>query len=223
MRSVEIADHNLGADMLALDPALDELFGIDTWEAAERVGAYWSMTQHAIAVPMRDADGTPKGIRYRDVRSGRKWSQTGGGDGLFLATDLQAQDGELWVAEGMTDTIALLALGFPAVGRSSCNCGVAMLADLCARLRVRAVTIIADADGNRNAAGNVVQPGLDGAKSLGKRLGVKFRLVFPPRKTKDVRGYLLANADYGTAVVASRLRAWAADAKWDVPPPRRCA
>ena len=210
-----------GVDAFMLDPALMEMFGIDAWDAARACGAYWSRTQEALAVPMRDASGAVVGVRYRDLVTGRKWSALGGHDGLFLPGNLKPEAGEIWVAEGLTDTIALNVLGIPAVGRSSCNTGASLLAALCARLRIAKLTIVADADGNKQANNRLFQPGLDGAKHLAERIGVRYRIVFPPRRTKDVRGYLLASADYGAEMVARMVRSWARDAKWTYPLPRR--
>lgn len=212
-----------GVDAFMLDPALMEMFAIDAWDAAKACGAFWSRSQEALAVPMRDASGAVLGVRYRDLVTGRKWSALGGHDGLFLPDNLKPEQGELWVAEGLTDTIALNALGIPAVGRSSCNTGAALLASLCQRLRVSKLTVVADSDGNKEARDRLFQPGLDGAKHLAERIGVRYRIVFPPRRTKDVRGYLLASASYGAEMVARMVRSWARDAKWSFPLPRRAA
>ena len=210
-----------GMDAFMLDPALWELFGIDAWDAAKALGAFWSRSQEALAVPMRDASGTVVGVRYRDLVTGRKWSALGGHDGLFLPDGLKPEAGEIWVAEGLTDTIALNALGIPAVGRSSCSTGAALIASLCHRLRVAKLTIVADSDGNKEARDRLFQPGLQGAKTLADRLNVAHRIVFPPKRTKDVRGYLLASASYGAEMVARMVRSWARDAKWTLPLPKR--
>lgn len=211
-----------GVDAFMLDPALMEMFAIDAWDAAKACGAYWSRSQEALAVPMRDASGAVLGVRYRLV-TGRKWSALGGHDGLFLPDNLKPEAGEIWVAEGLTDTIALNALGIPAVGRSSCNTGAALLAALCKRLRVTKLTVVADADGNKEANDRLFQPGLDGARHLVARLGVAWRIVFPPKRTKDVRGFLLASASYGAEMVGRMVRSWARDATWTTPLPRRPA
>lgn len=212
-----------GVDMFMLDPALGEMFGIDAWDAAKACGAYWSRSQEALAVPMRDASGAVVGVRYRDLVTGRKWSALGGQDGLFLPDNLKPENGEIWCAEGLTDAIALNAIGIPTVGRSSCNTGAALLAALCSRLHIAKLTIVADADGNKQARDRLFQPGLDGAKHLAERIGVRYRIVFPPRRTKDVRGYLLASASYGAEMVARMVRSWARDATWATPLPRRPA
>lgn len=212
-----------GVDAFMLDPALFEMFGIDAWDAAKACGAYWSRSQEALAVPMRDASGAVVGVRYRDLTTGRKWSALGGQDGLFLPDNLKPEEGEIWCAEGLTDTIALNALSIPTVGRSSCNTGAALLAALCSRLHIAKLTIVADADGNKQAKDRLFQPGLDGAKHLAERIGVRYRIVFPPRRTKDVRGYLLASASYGAEMVARMVRSWARDATWATPLPRRPA
>lgn len=227
MQTFADRDRSEALDMVMLDPALCEVFGArfadEAWRVAQDFGAYWSRSQRCMAVPMRGPDGQARGIRYREVRTGRKWAQTGGGDGLFMSRPeaIKTEDGGLWIAEGMTDSMTLAMLGFPSVGRSSCNCGSDLLAQLCAALCVSCVTIVADSDGNRNAMAHVVQPGLDGARALAKRLGLRYRFVFPPRRTKDVRGYLLANADYGLAVIAGRFRQWAREAQWQQELPRR--
>lgn len=212
-----------GVDAFMLDPALMEMFAIDAWDAAKACGAFWSRSQEALAVPMRDASGAVVGVRYRDLTTGRKWSALGGQDGLFLPDNLKPEEGEIWCAEGLTDTIALNALGIPTVGRSSCNTGSALLAALCSRLHIAKLTIVADADGNKQAKDRLFQPGLDGAKHLAERIGVRYRIIFPPRWTKDVRGYLIASASYGAEMVARMVRSWARDATWATPLPRRQA
>lgn len=71
--------------------------------------------------PMRDGRGNIVGIRLR-TPDGFKYSVNGGRQGLHIPTDLPTGR-PLLLAEGPTDTAALLDLGFAAIGRPSCNGG----------------------------------------------------------------------------------------------------
>lgn len=149
--------------------------------------------------PMRDGAGGVVGIRLRRYRSSDKFSVSGSRDGLFYDPDLVADDHELVIVEGATDTIAGYALGLPCVGRSSCNTGADLLRDLCKRLAVTRVTIVADYDEPKERGnGEVCYPGLDGAKNLAHRLGRLYRIVTPPTEYKDLREWL-SNGDLDRA------------------------
>ena len=100
------------ADTLGLSP-----------ESLERLGVGWSAKHDAWTFPMTDAQGDVLGIRLR-LRNGRKLSVRGSKEGLFLPAGLEGGQ-QLLVAEGPTDTAALLDLGFAAVGRPSCTGGAA--------------------------------------------------------------------------------------------------
>ena len=53
-----------------------------------------------------------------------------------------------------------------------------------------AVTIVADLDAPKpKPGGGTWRPGLDGAKRLGRTLGLPFRIVLPPPGVKDFRDW----------------------------------
>lgn len=145
--------------------------------------------------PMRDGAGNVVGIRLRRYNSSDKFSVSGSQDGLFYDPALEAVDKEVYIVEGATDTIAGYAIGLPCVGRSSCNTGTKHLRELCNRLFVRRVTIIADYDEPKTRPnGDVYYPGLDGAKALAKHLGRMYRIVTPPTEFKDLRDWYCKGA-----------------------------
>jgi DNA primase len=122
------------------------------------------------------------GVRLRTA-SGRKFSVTGGHDGLFipinLETDLDAS-GRLLVTEGPTDCAAMLDFGFCAVGRSSCTGGVRLLVELAKQRRPAETIIVSDAD----------TPGQRGAGNLAAVLlaySPAVRIITPPTGIKDAR------------------------------------
>lgn len=135
------------------------------------------------AFPMQGRDGTVCGIRIRTV-SGEKFSERGGKEGLFVPSVLTGTD-PLVIAEGPTDTAALLDLGFDAVGRPSCRGGVRLLADLVRPGAWKRHVVFADADG----------PGLEGALALARALAAlstDVRVIVPP--AKDARAWKVAGA-----------------------------
>jgi hypothetical protein len=120
----------------------------------------------------------------------------GGREGLFVPADLP-DDGLLLVAEGPTDTAALLTLDFAAIGRPSCAGGVRLVCD---RARGRDAVIVADAD----------EPGRRGAAALANVLTLycaSVRVLRPPDGIKDARAWLRAGgtrADVQAAIDAAQ-------------------
>ncbi len=142
-------------------------------------------SRRAWAFPMRDARGRALGVRLR-LPSGRKLSIKGSKEGLFLPDDLHA-GGRLLIAEGPTDTAALLDLGFDAVGRPSCTGGTKHIVALAKRLKPVEIAIVADGDG----------PGQRGADRLAVALLAYVpivRVVIPPPGVKDARDWKRAGA-----------------------------
>jgi len=134
--------------------------------------------------PMKDAGGDVVGIRLR--QAGRKWSVSGGREGLFFSLDLRP-GGRLMVTEGPTDCAALLDLGYAAVGRPSCSGGVKLLVDLIRRIKPDELIIVADAD----------EPGQRGAATLASVAALyvpKLRIIQPPPGIKDARAWKNAGA-----------------------------
>jgi hypothetical protein len=199
IRRIEISAAQIGAGKsdfakLAADfrapvrpDALDKLvraLGVSA-ESLRRLGIGWSAGHRAWSFPMTNAAGNVLGIRLRRP-DGRKLSVRGGHEGLFLPEGIDAH-GLLLIAEGPTDTAALLDLGFSAVGRPSCTGGVKLLVELVRKLKPSGVVIVADSDA----------PGQRGAESLAAVLvayAVTVRIITPPAGIKDARAWKQAGA-----------------------------
>jgi hypothetical protein len=98
-------------------------------ESLAALGIGWSQFHRAWSFPMTDANCYVLGIRLRRP-DGSKFAAKGGNDGLFLPTG-KCLDSTLLIAEGPTDTGALLDMGFAnVVGRPSCTGGVKLLVEL---------------------------------------------------------------------------------------------
>ena len=154
-------------------------------DSLHRLSVGYLKSRRAWAFPMRDASGAVTAIRLR-LPSGRKLSIRGGREGLFLPDDLHAGS-RLLIAEGPSDTAALLDLGFDAVGRPSCTGGTKHLVELVKRLKPVEVAIVADGD----------EPGQRGADRLAVALLAYVpivRVVIPPPGVKDARDWKRAGA-----------------------------
>lgn len=128
------------------------------------------------------------GFRLRPEH-GKKFSFTGGKEGLFLPTNLHLDQAQLLITEGETDAAALLSVGCPAViGRPSCSGGIGHVVDLVKQHQPREAIIMADAD----------EPGQRGAASLASCLLLycPVRLVTPPHGFKDVREWVKGGATF---------------------------
>lgn len=139
--------------------------------------------------PMESGKRDVVGIRLR-TPDGFKYSINGGHQGLHLPADLPTGE-PLLLAEGPTDTAALLDLGFAAIGRPSCNGGERALVALLPVLRPSVVVAVADCDA----------PGMRGASALAAVLSVyhpDVRLVRPPEGVKDARAWKLSSPDSRT-------------------------
>lgn len=193
-----------------VDPArlqrLADQLGL-TVASLHRLGIGWASRAELLAMgteclgvgvwtfPMVDASGCVRGIRLRTPK-GFKYALAGGHDGLFVplwlasggnatpTSNLTAMlnTGPLLVAEGPTDTAALLDLGFAAAGRSSCAGGVKLLVELVRVCRANDVVIVADGD----------KPGQRGAQALASVLAAylhRVRVILPPPGIKDARAW----------------------------------
>jgi len=129
---------------------------------------------------MLNADGDVVGIRLR-TDCEFKYSIRGGRQGLFVPEGIAGIE-PLLIAEGPSDTAALLDLGFAAVGRPSCNGGGSLLRKYVSRYDIKQVVIVADRD----------SAGVHGAESLLEIL-VPFvlsaRIILPPEGVKDARAW----------------------------------
>lgn len=175
----------------------------------------WDNAAKAVAFPMRDATGEVTGIRYRQLKTGDKWSMKGSKDGLFMLTNLEhsINNDELVICEGPTDTLAAGACGIWAVGRSSCTSGTRVINEFIARHKVKRVTIAADDDKlHTRPDGTIWKPGLEGAKKLQRDLIVPSRLVFPAPGFKDLREWYMKGA-----MTLEKFKVAQASAEWYTP------
>ena len=138
------AEFSAAVDIVELQDFAEQL-GLSV-EGLVRLGIGWSVEHRAWSFPMRDAGKKVRGIRLRSW-AGRKLAVRGSRDGLFIPSDLVFSD-RLLIAEGVTDTAALLDLGFAAAGRPSCSDGVRLLVRLVKRAKPKEVVIVADGDAN---------------------------------------------------------------------------
>lgn len=149
----------------------------------------------ALTFPMRDELGQVIGIRRR-LPNGRKLAVRGGREGMFMPRRLD-RIATIFLAEGPTDTAALLDLGFEAVGRPSAKGAMDVIAAWVLSRKIRRVVVVADAD----------PAGTAGGAALARRLAPlahDVRMIVPPSKFKDVREWVRAGANATT--IAQRVR-----------------
>jgi len=173
-------------------------------ESLRRLGIGLVPGIDSFSFPMRDAGGEVRGIRLR-FSDGHKSSLRGSRDGLFIPDGVIAPSAgveELAIAEGPTDTAALLDLGFDAIGRPSCSGGLALLVDFVRLHHVRRVVVFADRDA----------PGRRGADNLASTVvayAAAVRVLVPPEPFKDIRDWRRAGAtasDVRAAIEQARPR-----------------
>jgi hypothetical protein len=178
----------VNADALA---GLGRELGVSV-DSLNRLGVGWSREVGTWSFPMANSSGHVRGIRLRRP-SGRKFAVTGGKEGLFNPDGLAGD--VLLIAEGATDTAALLDLEFSAVGRPSCTGGTALLVELVRARKPRQVVIVADADA----------PGQRGAAALASVLVLyvpDVRIITPPAPHKDARAWKIGGATHADIQVA---------------------
>jgi phage/plasmid primase-like uncharacterized protein len=157
-------------------------------ESLRRLRTGWVIDRRAWSFPMQDASGNVAGIRLR-LSNGRKFAVKGGSDGLFIPAGLPESD-RLLIAEGPTDTAALLDLGFAVVGRPNCSGGAGLIVGLLKRRNTQDVAIVADGDA----------PGRRGAEDLASILAAytpTVRIIVPPAGVKDARQWRQAGVTHG--------------------------
>lgn len=172
-------------------------------EAVNSLGVYLSRKHWqdgTLAIPMRNADGIPVGIRYRATRNGQKWSERGGRNGVFFAPRELASHRHraIFIVEGFTDTLAMAAIGLPVIGRASCLTGADEIATIIKRVAPACVYIIADNDSTHFAAGRAYMPGRRGADELAKRLTRPAAILFLGSH-KDARDFISARLSQGAS------------------------
>jgi hypothetical protein len=139
----------------------------------------WAHDYSAYSFPMRDENGKVVGIRLRRL-GGAKFAVPGGREGVFVipATEPDFPVPELLIAEGPTDTAALLDMGYTAIGRPCCTGGTTIITRIVKQLEPELVVVVADQDA----------PGQRGAVSLASVLKVytpNVVMITPP--AKDIR------------------------------------
>lgn len=141
------------------------------------------------------------GIRTRDSLTREKRAIKGSRQGLFLPCH-PFGTGYGWVCEGPTDAASLADCGRYAIGRPACQGCERQVAHYL-RARNWPAVIVLDNDANKRAS-DAVKIGLDRLVEALRGLDVKFTLVRPPKKFKDVRGWLLGSR---TTLVAAATKA----------------
>ncbi len=158
--------------------------GLASGADLDLVGVRWA--SHAWTFPMQDHEGCVTGLRLR-IPGGRKLASRGSRQGLFVPTGLSARSAQLFVAEGETDTAALVALGLDAIGRPGCGSGPKLVTRYVRAMQPTAVVIVADSD----------DVGRRGAVDLAVRVRLvcgSVRVVVPPTGFKDAREWICAGA-----------------------------
>lgn len=161
-------------------------------EALRRFGVGWIPCEGASSWPMADATGRIIGINRR-FADGSKRMMAGHKAGLYLSLDLPSDLSglPLLIAEGATDAVAGLDLGFWTVGRFNVCSGGRLVAELVKSRRPALVVIVADRDPDGQ--------GQRGAESLASALlpycrGLK--VILPPAPHKDLRAWRQAGATH---------------------------
>lgn len=157
------------------------LAGLDVgWHAGHR---WWSF-------PERDGDGTVIGINVRHL-DGSKQRLFGSRSGLTFADGWDAGGGPILLAEGGSDTAALMTIGLSVVGRPSNTGGVKLLIDLLSdAVADREIIVVGERD--RKPDGR--WPGREGAVGTAKGLAAGLQRpigwALPPDDAKDARSWL---------------------------------
>ncbi len=188
-RRRELADDlGLAAAVLQAIPALgymDTGPHRDPPQTGPHIGPCWTF-------PEQDGAGRIVGLvcRYKD---GRKKVYPGAGRGLTIPTGWAEREGPVLLAEGPSDTLALTAMGLPAIGRPNNTGGVDHLAELFKDIPAdRPIVVLGEYDPKPNGS----WPGRDGAvktaEALAAKLNRKTFWALPPAGAKDVRAWTVA-------------------------------
>jgi hypothetical protein len=149
------------------------------------------VTRPCWTFPEVDGAGVIIGVnrRYND---GRKKLYAGGKRGLTVPERWAERDGPIYLPEGASDVLALMALGLAAVGRPNNTGGVEHLAQLLRTVsNDRPIVVLGEYDSKPNGT----WPGRDGAVKVASELAAKLNRpvgwALPPGKAKDVRRWVL--------------------------------
>jgi len=146
--------------------------------------------------PETDGAGTIIGISSRYVGQGKR---CGNGDrkkkaclpgsrrGLLVTKRWDGDNAAIFLPEGASDTLALLAMGLCAIGRPNCSGGTAYAAKMLANTK-RTIVVVGDND----------KPGGEGAgkcaQGLANELNRPVLVAYPEKGYKDSRAWLNAKA-----------------------------
>lgn len=159
-------------------------------EALRAFDVGWSSKRQCWSFPFRDGDGTIIGITYRP-RKGDKFVEDDSNQGLFLPKDWKELTGTVYVPEGLSDAVALYAMGIPVIGRFNNTHGAELLAEVSKHLKCEFV-ILGDNDSKRDGS----WAGLVGVKAVSEKLarllGRPVKWALPPTDVKDVRSWLIS-------------------------------
>jgi hypothetical protein len=170
----------------------------------------------AYVFPERDGAERTTGynLRFRDSRK-----LTYGPRGLFIPSTWATTNTPVFVAEGVSDTLALTAIGVAALGRANNTGGGVQLAELLVRYGFTGGDVCGTRDvyilGENDEKPNGTWPGRDGAErvasQLAEALGRPVAIAYPPAGVKDVREWLAGrrgDLEAGTTTPADLGAAW---------------
>lgn len=166
-----VSFHQQDANYVRLCQLL-QLSALSVW----KMGGGYDRDSASLAFLMFDAEHFPVGIRFRR-RDGKKWSLKGGREGVFMSGSFWAAD-PVYIAEGPTDSAALIEAGFDNVlGRPNCTGGVKIIQGLLCDYPKTPVVVLADPD----------DPGIAGAERLAVSLPNPTIVLTGPC---DIRSYV---------------------------------
>ncbi|NOG53317.1 MAG: AAA family ATPase [Planctomycetes bacterium] len=175
-----------------------------TARSLRRLRVGWCERSAAFSFPMRNAKGSIVGIRLRHAKSGAKFAETGGHDGLFIPTGLSGE-GALVICEGPTDCCAVLDMGFDAIGRGNNNSRQSeeyITAFLTANPREE-MWIVHDVDPSGSRAATQTVKAADRLASRLVPVVGAVRVFSPPAPYKDVRAWRNAGATMDDVDIAA--------------------
>jgi hypothetical protein len=149
--------------------------------------------------PERDADDQIIGILKRTLQ-GQKKTMKDSNRGLHIPKTWRTMEGPVFIVEGPTDVLAMLAAGLRCIGRPSNNGGAAHLIELLKELPADTPIVIV---GENDKKENDLWPGKEGAiavaNSLAEALHREIAWALPPDGLKDCRVVLTAPSQEGVA------------------------
>lgn len=173
-----------------------------SWESLKQLGIGFNVFRDVWTFPMRDETGKIIGIRTR-ARDGSKKAIGGSRAGLFIPCASVGRT--LFVAEGPTDTAALLDAGAAAIGRPACLGQEQMIARFVRRTPgVERVVIVPDCDPKaKRTAREMTARGTERLHDELRKAGFAGEIKrMSVRPHKDVRAWWIADPQGLRAAVA---------------------